>query len=121
MAKKEAPKVNPKDFGFDEKSWEKIGANFKSWMVLNKELWKDLTGYEQRALATSKDFVKTTKKASDSAKETRNLAREHAKAFKAFSKDSKSNFSFLPVGSAGFYTNTIIIHPVKVTNFSNHF
>jgi len=93
MAKKEAPKVNPKDFGFDEKSWEKIGANFKSWMVLNKELWKDLTGYEQRALATSKDFVKTTKKASDSAKETRNLAREHAKAFKAFSKDSKSSVS----------------------------
>ena len=42
MAKGEQPKINPKDFGFDDTAWKKIDANIRNWIVLNKELWKRL-------------------------------------------------------------------------------
>ena len=42
---KEAPKVNPKDFGFDKTAWDDIDANYRNWIVLNKELFKNLTKF----------------------------------------------------------------------------
>jgi len=89
MAKGEQPKINPKDFGFDDTAWKKIDANIRNWIVLNKELWKGLSQYEKDALKTSKEFKKTSKEASESAKEVFSLANELGKSFQDSGKSAK--------------------------------
>jgi len=93
MAKKEAPKVNPKDFGFDKKAWDEIDANYRNWIVLNKELFKNLTKFEKEALAGSKEFTKSAKVASEAAKEVRNLAKDYATQMKSANMGTKAMIS----------------------------
>ena len=71
-AKKKAKpaKINPEDFGFDESQWAKMDQRIRSWIVLNKELWKGLSKYQQDAVKASTDFAKNAKAASETAKET---------------------------------------------------
>jgi hypothetical protein len=93
MAKKEAPKVNPKDFGFDKKAWDEIDANYRNWIVLNKELFKNLTKFEKEALAGSKEFTKSAKVASEAAKDVRDLAKDYAKQMESAKMGTKAMLS----------------------------
>lgn len=77
-----AEKINPKDYGFKSDDWEKVNNQVREWIVLNKELWNNLTKYEQNALKTSKDMAKNAKESSENVKEIRNLAEEHNKIIK---------------------------------------
>jgi hypothetical protein len=93
MAKKEAPKVNPKDFGFDKKAWDEIDANYRNWIVLNKELFKNLTKFEKEALAGSKEFTKSAKVASEAVKDVRDLAKDYAKQMESAKMGTKAMLS----------------------------
>ncbi len=88
-------KINPKDFGFNPKEWGKINKQVRDWITLNKELWNNLTKYEQKALKNSRDMAKNAKETSMAAEEVRNLAREHAKAIKNMGGSTKSNLAMM--------------------------
>jgi len=86
-------KVDPKDYGFSSKDWGKINKQVRDWITLNKELWNNLTKYEQKALKNSRDMAKSAKETSMAAEEVRNLAVEHAKVIKNMGASTKSNLT----------------------------
>ena len=88
-------KVDPKDYGFSSGEWGKINKQVRDWITLNKELWNNLTKYEQKALKTSKDMAKNAKETSMAAEEVRNLAVEHAKVIKNMGGSTKSNLTMM--------------------------
>jgi len=90
-AKKKAKpaKINPEDFGFDESQWAKMDQRIRSWIVLNKELWKGLSKYQQDAVKASTDFAKNAKVASETAKETSKNAEDLSKSLKNSSGSMK--------------------------------
>ena len=90
-AKKKAKpaKINPEDFGFDESQWAKMDQRIRSWIVLNKELWKGLSKYQQDAVKASTDFAKNAKAASETAKETSKNAEDLSKSLKNSSGSMK--------------------------------
>ena len=90
VKKKAKPaKINPEDFGFDETLWEDMDQRIKSWIVLNKELWKGLSKYQQDAVKASTDFAKNAKAASEAAKETSKTAEDLSKSLKNSSGSMK--------------------------------
>jgi len=83
------------EFGFDPKVWDDMNSRIKSWIELNKQLWKNMTAYEKEMAQKWVESGKKIKEATQGYADIQDITKKIHDNLKGTHKTNKLNASIM--------------------------